>query len=87
MRSTMLTKSSRRNCSGETLTETVMPGHALPSRQARRSTLAPSSMMRPECSAIGMNSPGGIKPRVGCGQRASASTPTTVSPLALKIGW
>ena len=43
--------------------------------------------MSPECSAIGMNSVGGIEPRVGCGQRASASTPTILSPLALKIGW
>ena len=86
MRSTTSTKSERRNCSGETLTETVMPGHALPSRQARRSTHSPSSMMRPECSAIGMKSAGEITPRVGCVQRASASTPTTVSPLALTIG-
>ena len=53
-----------------------MPGHALPSRQARRSTCSPSSMISPLCSAIGMNSDGGISPRSGCVQRHSASTPT-----------
>src|SRR6516225_6591632 len=36
MRSTASTKSGRRNCSGETLTETVKPGQLRPSRQARR---------------------------------------------------
>src|SRR5580704_5992886 len=54
MRSTTSTKSARRNCSGETLTEMVMSGQALPSRQACRNTHSPSDMMRPECSAIGM---------------------------------
>ena len=63
-----------------------MPGQALASRQARRSTHSPSSMMRPLFSAIGMNSDGGISPRTGCVQRQSASTPTTVSPLLLTIG-
>ena len=87
MRSTTSTKSERRNCSGETLTATVRPGQSLPSRQARRSIHSPSSMIRPECSAIGMNFDGGISPWIGCVQRASASTPTTVSPLALTIGW
>jgi hypothetical protein len=43
-------------------------------------------MIKPLCSAIAMNSLGGISPRVGCVQRQSASTPTTASPLLLTIG-
>ena len=43
--------------------------------------------MSPLFSAIGMNSDGGISPRTGCFQRQSASTPMTVSPLLLTIGW
>ena len=65
VRSTMAQKSVRRNCSGETLTDTVSCGQALPSRQARRSTQAPSSMISPECSAMAMNSVGGMSPRTG----------------------
>ena len=60
MRSTTSTKSERRNCSGETFTAMVRFGQARPSRQARRSIHSPRSMIRPECSAIGMNCDGGI---------------------------
>src|SRR6185436_11143342 len=74
------------DCSDETLTAMVNSGHALPSTQARRSTQLPRSMINPLCSAIAMNSVGGISPRVGCFQRQSASTPTTVSPLLLTTG-
>ena len=44
-------------------------------RQAVRSTSSPSSTIRPESSATGMNSDGGIAPRSGWSQRSSASTP------------
>ena len=45
------------------------------------------SRMKPVCSANGMNSPGGTRPRVGWFQRTSPSTPT-ISPLVRSsLGW
>ena len=59
MRSTISTKSWRRNCSGETFTATVSPVHGLASMQALRSTHSPSGMISSLRSAIGMKSTGG----------------------------
>jgi len=50
----------RRNCNEETLTAMVNSGHSRPSMQARRRTQLPRSMINPLCSAIAMNSLGGI---------------------------
>jgi hypothetical protein len=55
-----------RNLSDDTLTAMVRSVHILPSMQALRSTQLPSSMISPLCSAMAMNSLGGISPRVGC---------------------
>ena len=45
-------------------------------RQAVSSTQRPIGMIRPVSSASGMNDSGGTRPRVGCCQRTSASSPT-----------
>jgi hypothetical protein len=56
------------------------------SAQARSSTQAPSSEIRPEASASGMNSDGGTGVPSSV-QRTSAST-AIVSPLGMStIGW
>ena len=44
---------------------------------AVRSTQRPSGSISRLSSAIGMNSPGSSRPRVGCSQRTSASTPAS----------
>jgi MFS family permease len=69
-----------RNCIAERFTATGSFGrpascHARFCRHAWRSTHAPMRMMRPRCSATGMNSPGSMKPPPSCGQRMSASMP------------
>ena len=46
-----------------------------------------SGMIRPHCSASGMNTSGGTGSIVGCGQRASASTPTTDPSERDIFGW
>ena len=43
--------------------------------------------MRPELSAIGMNSAGEIAPRLGCSQRSSASKPAISPSSSRTIGW
>jgi len=53
----------------------IEPGKATASRQAWRSTQAPSGTIRPLSSASGTNSAGATIPRVGCCQRNSASSP------------
>jgi hypothetical protein len=73
MRSIASTKSGRRNCSGDTLTETARLGQLRPSRQARRRMYSPSSTMRPECSATGIKHAGGISPCTGAGTLLSVS--------------
>ena len=44
-------------------------------------------MIRPVCSAIGTNSVGPTRPRRGCSQRASASTPITLPVASSALGW
>ena len=87
MRSTISTKSVRRNCSGETLTATVSarPGFAVEAGAAQH----PFAQRGDKAGILrtGMNSTGRMSPRSGCFQRASASTPTIFSPLLLTIGW
>ena len=56
-------------------------------RSAAFSTQSVSGLIRPVCSASGMNSSGGISPSSGCCQRTSASTPTTVPVRASILGW
>ena len=61
--------------------------HSTTCRQARSSTQRPSGTTRPVSSASGMNASGLTRPRCGCIQRTSASTPTT-PPVAIEtIGW
>jgi hypothetical protein len=43
--------------------------------------------MTPIDSATGMNSSGEMKPRCGCGQRSSASTPSMRPVRVSTIGW
>ena len=76
-----------RNCTPDTFTATCQRG-APASRQRRtcaqasRSTQSPISTIRPFCSASGMNSSGGTKPRCGCRQRSNASTASTRRSLS-----
>ena len=76
----------------ETLTETPSAGSICCCQvavwaHACSSTCSPSAAIRPVSSAIGMNSSGGIRPRSGCVQRASASVDTG-RPVARSItGW
>ena len=59
------------------MTDTLTPsGHAAQAAQARLSTAAPISSMRPISSTIGMNSVGDMLPSTALCQRASASKPT-----------
>ncbi len=71
------------SCTAETLTDTRTwrPSgrracHTWTSRQACASTQRPSVTICPVCSATGMNSAGSTRPRAGCCQRTSASTPS-----------
>ena len=52
--------------------------------QAVRRTQRPSGSISRLSSAIGMNSPGSSRPRVGCSQRTSASTPASRSAAQLE---
>ena len=61
--------------------------HGRHCRTARRSTSSVSGLIRPVCSARGMNSSGLIVPRSGCSQRASASTPIGRSVRTSNFGW
>ena len=53
-------------------------------RQAVFRTKSPIGRISPVSSAIGMNMSGGTRPRRGCCQRISASTPTT-RPVVMSI--
>ena len=65
------------------LTASVRPSaggcQATACSQASRSTRRPMSTIIPLSSAHGMNSAGASRPRVGCSQRTSASTPVIVA--------
>jgi hypothetical protein len=70
------------NCSGDRLIATCTScGQAAACMQASRSAHSPSGTMSPISSATGMNEAGGTIPRVGCGQRMSASKPV-IAPLS-----
>jgi hypothetical protein len=62
---------------------------AATSEHARASTRRPSARTSPESSASVTKTAGGIEPRVGCDQRASASTPTSRGSARSSetIGW
>ena len=55
--------------------------------QACLSAQLPMRTMRRVSSAIGMNSEGGIMPRLGCFQRISASKLDTLPSRRSTIGW
>jgi hypothetical protein len=68
------------NWCADTLTDTTTSSpwwlcQAWRSDQARSSTHRPISVIRPDRSASGISTVGGTKPRLGCVQRKSASTP------------
>ena len=56
----------------------IGPAHRVGKRAAQNESRRAASI-RPVCSAIGTNTPGGIGPRVGWFQRSSASTPHDAS--------
>ena len=69
------------------LTDTVISsGQLTASMQACWITHAPICAISPVCSAIGMNTSGGMRPLVGCFQRISASHDTTRPLSTLTIG-
>src|SRR3954470_17590466 len=77
-RATDATNSGSAICAVETLTDTGTGGppawvHRAAWAPAARSTHSPSGAMRPDCSAIEMNSPGETNPSSGCVQRMRAS--------------
>ena len=86
-----------RSCSSwrlETFTLTVKPDespilltHSAAWVQARASTHRPICRIRPDSSAMGMNSSGGTRPRSGCCQRTRASTPTVWPVSMATTGW
>ena len=57
------------------------------SSHAVRKIHSPREMIRPVCSATGMNSLGGTLPRTLSVQRASASTPTIRPERRSTCGW
>ena len=66
----------------------MSPGFAMvPSEQAFSMTVAPTGTISPDSSRSGMNSAGDTRPRSGCFQRSSASTPTTRRVAADTRGW
>ncbi len=74
------------------LTVSEMPSplpdrHGAASRQASNSTARPRARIAPLSSASGMNSSGSTKPRTGCRQRASASTPKVMPVASDRTGW
>ena len=48
---------------------------------------SPICLIKPVCSAIGMNSAGGTMPRIGWFQRTSASNPLGLLSSAETSGW
>ena len=69
------------NCALDRLTETKIGSspvwicHSVRSLVAFSKANMPSSLIRSEFSAIGMNSDGEMLPRLGCSQRINASKP------------
>ena len=61
--------------------------HARSCAHACSRTQCPSVTIRPVSSASPMNRSGPIRPRVGCCQRSSASTPTVLPSWRDTIGW
>ena len=57
------------------------------SDQACWSTHRPISMIKPDCSASGINTVGRTDPRLGCFQRRRASTPVTRPSRVSTMGW
>ena len=91
--STSSTKSGWTSCRAEMLTLTVNDPAVTRSCQASTwrhawlSTHRPISRIESDSSATRMKSSGPIRPRSGCSQRTSASTPT-IRPVAIStIGW
>ncbi|MEN9486268.1 MAG: hypothetical protein RJB37_4148 [Pseudomonadota bacterium] len=79
------------NCEGETFTAT---GRRMPASSQRRHcatasaiTCWPSAPIRPACSATSMKAAGASRPRCGCCQRTSASTPVSARVRASTLGW
>ena len=61
--------------------------HATHWRTAVSITSRVSGLIRPVCSASGMNSSGRTSPQSGWFQRSSASTPVTWPLLGTACGW
>ena len=83
---------ARPNSMADTLTAMVSPSipslaHTRHCRKASRMTQLPRSSMRPLDSAWGTKLSGINKPRWGCCQRTSASTPVTAPDRQLTCGW
>ena len=73
------------SCTGDRLIETFSRAQRQLSSNARRITCMPSASINPHSSANGMKKLGGTAPRIGCVQRASASTPI-IAPFS-NCGW
>jgi hypothetical protein len=61
--------------------------HAAPWRSASCSTHVPIPTMSPVSSASGMNSTGGMSPRVAWSQRTRASNPVVRRSVRRTVGW
>ncbi len=85
-------RSLRRNCRGETLTQTCSTArpsacHAFMREQASRRAHSPICSMKPDSSASGMKREGEISPCFGCCQRMSASAAATAPVPSTTCGW
>ena len=62
-------------------------GHFMASAQAVSITQKASRPIKPDSSAMGMNSSGDISPRIGWNQRSSASNPVISQFSLSRTGW
>ena len=91
--STCLTRSLLLNCAAETLTANRLIGNdasfcqCAMVAQASRNTHSPIGIIKPVCSAIGMNWSGTSSQCVGCCQRNRTSALTNSPLLISSCGW